>query len=281
MKFIKKINNNVAFAQNESGIDYIVLGKGIGFQTEVDSIISEDKIDRVFKAESGYEGSGSLDVLTNISSEVVDVTTKVSQYAEEKLAIKFDNAHYLILADHLAYAIKRNREGIEYAPLNQWELKKLFPKEYTVAIAIIEIINQEFQIKLDSAEIGFITNHFVNASSEFSSLKDNLKMTKLIKKIVNLVEYHFQITFDEDSFSYSKFISHLRYFILRKMSDDVFSDSSIDDELIAMYRMKYPEAYRMADKIEEFLMLKEEWTLTSNEKLYLTVHVRRLTAEDN
>lgn len=279
MEFIKKINNNVAFAQDHTGTDYIVLGKGIGFSFNAKDIIPKEAIERTFISENSQNGSSSLDVLTNISSEVIDISTKVSQYAEEELGIIFNNAQYLILADHLSYAIKRNREGIEYTPLNQWELKQLFPKEYEVAKNSLKIINDEFDIDLDTAEIGFITNHFVNAGSEFSSLKNNMKMTKLIKQIINLVEYRFQKSLDEESFDYSKFVNHLRYFILRKLNNHIFSDHSIDDELVRMYQEKYPESYRMAEKIEEFLYLKEGWLLTADEKLFLTVHVRRLAIE--
>ena len=281
MEFIKKINNNVAFNRDDKGVDYVVIGKGIGFQSEPGALVDESLIDRMFKAEDGGESAGSLAILTQMNSNIVDITTKVSQYAEARLGIQFDNTHYLILADHLAYGIKRQQEGIDYAPLNQWELKKLFPKEYEVAIESLALIKEEFGIELDSAEISFITNHFVNANTEYSSLRDTLKMTKLIKKIITLVEYQFQVNLDEDSFNYSKFISHLRYFILRKMNNHMFAENSIDQELIDMFQMKYPEAYRMADKIEEFLYLKEGWQLTSDEKLYLTVHVRRLTSEDN
>lgn len=271
----------MAFSRDGAGVDYVVIGKGIGFQSETGALVDESLIDRMFKAEDGGVDAGSLAILTQMNSEIVEITTKVSQHAEAKLGIHFDNTHYLILADHLAYGIKRQQEGIDYAPLNQWELKKLFPKEYEVAVESLTIIKEEFGIELDSAEISFITNHFVNANTEYSSLRDTLKMTKLIKKIITLVEYQFQVNLDEDSFNYSKFISHLRYFILRKMNNHIFSENTIDQELIDMFQMKYPEAYRMADKIEEFLFLKEGWKLTSDEKLYLTVHVRRITAEDN
>lgn len=281
VKFIKKINNNVAFSEDEHGQEYIILGKGIGFGLQVGDEIISTQIDRMFKAEANERGSGSLDVLINVNPEVIEAATKVSQYAQEKLNIIFENAQYLILADHLAYAIKRVQEGIEYAPLNQWELKHLYPKEYEVAKESLQLLNEELKINLDVAEIGFITNHLVNASGEFDSLKDSLKMTKIIKKIINLVEYHFQISLDEDSFNYSKFVSHLRYFILRKMNNHMFSENPIDDSLFTMFQLKYPAAYEMAEKIEKYLSFIEGWDLTTDEKLFLTVHIRRLTSEDN
>jgi beta-glucoside operon transcriptional antiterminator len=280
VEYVKKINNNVAFAKDSIGQEYIVLGKGIGFNLKIGNEIPKDMIDRIFKAESNNRGMGSLDVLQNIKPEIIEITTRVSSFAEEKLKISFDNAQYLILADHLAYAVKRIQEGIEYTPLSQWELKKLYPQEYEVAKESLDIITEEFGIELDSAEIGFITNHFVNANSEFSSMKDNLKMTKIIKRIINLVEYQFQTTLDESSFDYSKFVSHLRYFVLRKMNNHMFAENPIDEELINMFQMKYPEAFSMAEKIEEYLQVMEGWDLSSDEKLYLTVHIRRLTSEN-
>lgn len=281
MNFVKKINNNVAFATDENGDDFIIVGKGVGFHNEVGIAVDPKLIDRSFKAESADETQNSLAVLSNMAPEIVEITTSVIHLAEKELGVVFDNTHYLILADHLAYAIKRQKEGIEYTPLTQWELKKLYPKEYQVASKALDLIHHEFSQPLDSAELGFITNHFVNANTEYGSLRDTLRMTKLIKRIINLVEYQFQVNLDEDSFNYSKFISHLRYFILRKMNDHMFEENSIDQELITMFKMKYPEAYQMADKIEAFLMLQEGWSLTSDEKLYLTVHVRRLTAKEN
>lgn len=78
MKFIKKINNNVAFAEDDHGQEYIILGKGIGFDPVASDIIDSQSIDRIFKAEVNDQGSCSLDVLINVSHEVIEATTKVS-----------------------------------------------------------------------------------------------------------------------------------------------------------------------------------------------------------
>lgn len=48
MKFIKKINNNVAFAEDDHGQEYIILGKGIGFDPVASDIIDSQSIDRIF-----------------------------------------------------------------------------------------------------------------------------------------------------------------------------------------------------------------------------------------
>lgn len=40
-------------------------------------------------------------------------------------------------------------------------------------------------------------------------------MTKLIKDICNIVQYEFNIAFDEESLTYTRFILHLKFFSQR------------------------------------------------------------------
>lgn len=65
------------------------------------------------------------------------------------------------------------------------------------------------------------------------------------------------------------------------MNNHMFSENPIDDSLFTMFQLKYPAAYEMAEKIEKYLNFIEGWDLTTDEKLFLTVHIRRLTSEDN
>lgn len=107
MKFLKKINNNVAFANDEDGTGYIVLGKGIGFSLKEADEIPDDVIDRRYILKDDESDNQDIEVLQNMASDVVAITSKVSELAKKRLDIEFDNAHYLILADHIDFAIKR------------------------------------------------------------------------------------------------------------------------------------------------------------------------------
>ena len=42
-----------------------------------------------------------------------------------------------------------------------------------------------------------------------------IEMTKLIKDICNIVQYEFNIAFDEESLTYTRFILHLKFFSQR------------------------------------------------------------------
>lgn len=275
MEFIKKINNNVAFAKDETGQEAIVLGKGIGFSSKEGDQLPAELIDRQYILKDDLSSAQDAKVLADMSSQVVDLTTKISCLAHNKLGIEFDNSHYLILADHIAYAIKRHEEGIEYPVLNYWELRKIHPKEFELASESLALINESLAFELDESEKEFLTNHFVNASNKNSSIGDTVHVIKLIKQIVKLVEYQFQMSLDPNLFAHGKFVSHLRYFMLRKMDSQSYSDE-MDEDLITMYQMKYPDEYQMAEKIADFLKLKEDWDISPEEKIYLTVHLKRI-----
>ncbi|EPH78034.1 PRD domain protein [Enterococcus faecalis 02-MB-P-10] len=275
LEFIKKINNNVAFAKDDSGTEYVVLGKGIGFSPVAGDILAEDKIDRRYILKNDLSSDQDIKVLSEMPSQVVELTTKVSQLAKETLDIEFDNAHYLILADHIDYAIKRRKEGIDYPVLNYWELRKIHPQEFELATKSLALINESLGFELDESEKEFLTNHFVNASNKSSSIGDTVQVIKLIKQIVKLVEYQFQISLNPNLFAHGKFVNHLRYFLLRKLDNQSYVDE-MDDDLVKMYQMKYPKEYQMAEKIEEFLQMKEDWWISEEEKIYLTVHLKRI-----
>ena len=275
MRFLKKINNNVAFANDEEGTGYIVLGKGIGFSLKEGDTIADDSIDRQYILKDDADNDQDMKVLKEMPSDVVAITSKVSELAKKTLNIDFDNAHYLILADHINFAIKRQEQGIEYPVLNYWELRKIHPEEFALAGEALNLINAGLSHKLDDSELEFLTNHFVNASNKDSTLSDTVHVIKLIKQIVKLVEYQFQMSLDPNQFAHGKFVNHLRYFMLRKLYSQSYADE-MDEDLVQLYKMKYPEEYQMAEKISDFLYMKEGWTISVEEKIYLTVHLKRI-----
>lgn len=64
-----------------------------------------------------------------------------------------------------------------------------------------------------------IAFHLVNAKSDEKSMKNTLLTVKLMKDIVAIIQYHFGIIIDEESLSYSRFITHLQFFIQRLLEE--------------------------------------------------------------
>ncbi|GAF22927.1 MULTISPECIES: PRD domain-containing protein [Bacillaceae] len=278
MKFIKAFNNNVALVKDDSELEWIIMGTGVGFQKSKGDLIPEEDIRRKFVAEQSSTRKPIMQVLNEIDPKVLDVSVEIIKNAESSLKVTFTNSIYLTLADHLSFAIKRSNERIDYAEASRWEVKNLYPKEYEAAKEAIRQVFDKLDVLLPKSEETFLTYHFVNGQQENKTkMEETLKMTELINRVIELVQYHFQIKLDEDSLNYTRFVTHLRYFLIRQMKQDALEQEEVDKTLLELVKTKYEKAYQAVEKIAKLLETKYGWTLSSNERLYLTLHVWRVT----
>jgi beta-glucoside operon transcriptional antiterminator len=278
MKFSKAFNNNVALVKDSSGVEWIVMGTGVGYQKNKGDLIPEENIRRKFVAEQSSTRKPLLQVLDEIDSDVLDVSVEIIKNAEAQLGVTFSNNIYLTLADHLNFAVKRANERIDYADTNRWEVKNLYPKEYEAAKDAIRQVFDRLDVLLPLSEETFITYHFVNGQqAKKTKIEETLKMTEVINRIIEIVQYHFQLKLDEDSLNYTRFITHLRYFFIRQYKQDQTEQEEVDITLLELVKTKYEKAYQAVEKISNLLEKRYGWSLSSNERLYLTLHVWRVT----
>ena len=137
------------------------------------------------------------------------------------------------------------------------------------------MINQTFKVELPEDEIGFITLHIVNAEMDNENLKQTMEVTKLMQEISNIVSYYFSVEFYTESVYYYRFITHLKFFAQRLLTDKEYEDDQ-DNELFNTIRQKYRTSYKCVEKIAEFISRKYEKELSDEEKLYLTIHIERV-----
>ncbi|MDX8045281.1 PRD domain-containing protein [Gracilibacillus sp. S3-1-1] len=275
---MKAFNNNVALVEDSSGLEWIVMGTGVGFQKKKGDPIDESSIRRKFVAEQSTSRKPLLQLLKDMDSEVLDVSVEIIKNAESQLGVTFSNNIYLTLADHLNFAVKRATEDIDYADTNRWEVKNLYPKEHQAALDAIRLVFDRLDILLPKSEETFLTYHFVNGQqTKKTRIEETLKMTEVINRIIEIVQYHFQLKLDEESLNYTRFITHLRYFFIRQYNQDPVDGEEMDQTLLEVVKDKYEKAYQAAEKIAALLRQKYGWTVSSNEKLYLTLHIWRVT----
>lgn len=67
-----------------------------------------------------------------------------------------------------------------------------------------------------------------------------MKITKLIAGIVDIVQYQYGLTLDVESFNYTRFIGHLRAFMVQRLSNARPYGAELDGELLALMEQKYP-----------------------------------------
>lgn len=277
MKIEKVLNNNVVITLTENNEEMVVMGRGIAFQRKIGEEIETEKIEKTF-VPKGQEGMETLAALFKESNpEIIEIATDVIKYAQSALEIKLSNNIYLTLTDHLNYAIKRTQEGIEIKNPLTWEIKKFYKAEYEIGLKALESIKTKLSVSMNEDEAASVALHIVNARQDGQEIGITVKMTKIVQDILTIVRLQFGIVFDEDSFNYTRFITHLQYFARRTLEHA--THPSDDDFLFEQVKIKYPEAFECTNRINEYLINKHDTKLTKDEQVYLAIHIHRVTSE--
>lgn len=275
---IKKIfNNNAILAKNSDNHEFVVMGCGIAFKKSAGETVDDTLIEKTFILKQNDASEKFKLLLEDVPSEYVSLCYDIIEYAKNILNTKLNDYIYVTLTDHIYNAIKMHDEGLKNLNPLIWEIKKFYPKEFQVGLKALEFIEEELNKKLPEDEAGNITLHLINAqlNSSYNKMEDVAEYTKKIHDILNIVTYTYGITLDENCISYERFVTHLRFFFQRlKRKELIESD---DDFLLKKIKTKYKKAYDCMLKIEKYLEIE----LTDEEKLYLTIHIQRVTQRTN
>lgn len=272
---IKKIfNNNAVVAKDSDNNEIVVMGCGIAFRKSAGEELDESKVEKTFILKEKEASEKFKLLLEDVPAEQVSLCYDIVEYAKNMLESELNDYIYVTLTDHISNALKLYKDGFNRPNALIWEIKKFYPKEFSIGIKAIEFIKNEINVALPEDEAGNIALHLINAqlNSSFNNVEDVAKQTKMVRDILNIVKYTYNIALDENSLSYERFVTHLRFFFKRLNSKEKI-ESENDDFLLGQVKIKYEEAYNCMLKIEKYLEKK----LTDEEKLYLTLHIQRIT----
>ncbi|MFD1990665.1 BglG family transcription antiterminator LicT [Paenibacillus nicotianae] len=274
MKIAQVLNNNVVTVINPAEQEMVVMGRGIGFKKHPGDLVDETKVEKVFKLENREVSQKLMTLLSDIPIEYVDCSDEIIRYAQTILGSKLHDSIYISLTDHIHFAIERYRQGIEIRNAILWEIKKLYRKEYVIGMKALQMIEDKLGVELTEDEGGFIALHFVNSQLN-GEMSETISMTNIVKDVLRIVTRHYVFEMDEESLSYFRFLTHLKFFAQRVLHDTV-SDSG-ENPLHDMVKVQYPNAYACAQKIQSYTSKIHQRTLSKDELLYLTIHIERIT----
>lgn len=281
MKIVRVMNNNVVGALDEKGREIIVLGKGIGFQKHAGDLVEESKIEKIFclpEQLSEPTKSQFEKLVEEIPYEYVAYADEIIKEATKTLGKKLNKNIYITLTDHLHFAIERYRQNIHFQNALLWEVKKFYSKEYALGLKALELLKEKEGVELAVDEAAFIALHIVNAEMD-GNMTQTLGMPGMLKDMLNIVRYTFQMELDDDSLSYERFVTHLKFFIQRAVNRQYYP--SEDAELYELYRNKVPKCYDCARKIKKYMEEKTGLEVTEEEVMYLTIHISRVIRQNS
>ncbi|MCA6999287.1 BglG family transcription antiterminator LicT [Dickeya solani] len=276
MKIAKILNNNVVTVMDEQNNEQVVMGRGLGFKKRPGDAVDAALIEKIFSLRSSELTARLSDVLERIPLEVVTTADRIIALAKEKLTGNLQNSLYISLTDHCYFAIERHRQGVDIRNGLQWEVKRLYQKEFAIGLDALEIIHRRLGVRLPEDEAGFIALHLVNAQLD-SHMPEVMRITRVMQEILNIVKYQLNLDYNEQAFSYHRFVTHLKFFAQRLLGHTpVFSE---DESLHDVVKEKYTLAYHCAEKIQDHIMLNYDYTLTKEELMFLTIHIERVRSE--
>ncbi|MEK5407732.1 PRD domain-containing protein [Paenibacillus sp. FSL W8-0439] len=273
MIITKIFNNNAIIAKDSKRHEFVVMGRGIAFKKNAGEQVEEHLIEKVFVLKQKDASEKFKLLLEDVPTEYVSLCYDIIEYGKSILEAQLSDYVYVSLTDHMNNAFKMFDEGFKNANPLIWEIKKFYPKEFGVGLKALEFIEDETGKRLSEDEAGNIALHLINAqvNSSYHKVADVAQQTQKIQDILNIIKYSYNITLDEQSTSYERFITHLRFFFQRLIQKEKLALE--DDFLLRQVKAKYKKAYSCMLKIEKYL----DTVLSDEEKLYITIHIQRVT----
>lgn len=277
MKIKKVLNNNAVTVINNDNKEIVVMGLGLAFKKRAGDKLEEGKIERIFTLENRDISEKLKKLISEIPTKYVEISEEIINYAEEDLGKKLNENIYLTLTDHISFALTRNKQGLNIKNPMLWEIKRFYKQEYSIGLIALNIIKENFGVMLLEDEAASIALHIVNAELN-EDMPSVVNMTKVIQEVLNIIRYNFEINFDEESLSYHRLLTHLKFFAQRMIIE---TTSKCDDEyLYDIVIEKYPDAYKCVEKIKIHLKKVYQVAMSKEEMTYLTIHINRVVNRD-
>lgn len=275
MEIVKVMNNSLVFVRDDNDNEIIVMGKGIGFMKKAGESIDSSKIEKIFTLKDDESKKNYFRAMEDVSSEYVDVTNDIVKYASDTLKCKLNDNVFISLIDHISFAIERFNKNISLQNRLLWEVKKFYPNEFKVGLYAVEKINNVLGVKLPEEEAGNIAFHIVNAQTENAEMENTILMVKMMKDILNIIKYDLGVKLDKESLNYSRFITHLQFFLQRVIEGKI-ADSK-NSFILMQVENQYPEKVNCARSIKSYVEKLLNIEVGDDEILYLAMHIIRVS----
>ncbi|MBS4534327.1 PRD domain-containing protein [Clostridium sp. D2Q-14] len=269
-QIIKILSNNVVLVEKQNK-DYILVGKGIGFGKKKGQLISNTQaIENTFISLEAVDSGEFNDMISNVDPKIIELTQKIVSMISNETNKQLNPHFHLGLIDHINFAIKRLKEGIEIVNPFLSETKLLYPMEYDLAKRSVKILKENLNIDIPEAEIGFIAFHIYGANNN-KSKNDALESSKIINKIIHFIKIKLNLNLDENSLDYIRFITHLKGVLDRSKKNKNIKNIFLK-QLKKDITYEYKIAYDMSEIIKKDLNIK----ITEDEIGFIAIHLYKL-----
>lgn len=265
----KVLNNNGVLAfDTETAREVIILGNGIGFGKHAGERVESFPGARLYALVNQKREASALKIVNGIDPVFLEVTGRIIEAAELRFG-EINRDILLPLADHIALAVKRAMEGKELPNPFTPDIRALFPEEYQAALEGQKIIREQTGYVISEDEVGYITLHIHSALSD-EDVAQAMDTARLVKESLEMIEVGLGMEFPASSLGCNRIMTHIRYMIAR-----VRKGERVNLDMEDYVKEKFPEAYRLAEKVCVKLEKDLGRKVAAEEAGFLGLHIQR------
>lgn len=281
MRIKKIINNSILCAIDEKGNEMIVTGRGIGFQKKRGEFIDPDVVEKIYRMEGKAEQKKLRELVEQIPIEHLELTQRLVEEVKGQIKQPLNESLIVTLADHISFAIQRMEQGIAFNNPLSGAIMCYYPTEFHLGQHCLKMIEQEYGIRLNEDEASFIALHIVNAELN-TSMSEMHDMTRLMDGCVRVTEFYYRKKFDRDSLDFNRFTVHLRYLVQRLYQNKPLAEGTDESDVMfrELIKRNCKEHYECARRIAAYIESNFEKKVSDEEKVYLTIHLKRLNMKE-
>ena len=258
----KIINNNIVSAFDETGLEVVIMGRGIGFQMKRGQEVPVEKVEKIFRIKSQSIAGQLKELLAKMPLEQVQISNEIISYAKKTMKLKLNQSIYVTLTDHISFAISRCKKGIHLENALLWEIKRFYPQEFELGRYAVELVKKRLNVEMPEDEAGFIALHFVNAEYG-TDIRDAVRFPNQVKEILGIVADELGIEMDEGSLHYERFLTHVKFLLQRIYRKELLEEE--ENEITEMMQRKYPREYSCSRKVADYIEKTADCKLSGEE----------------
>lgn len=268
---LKKAFNNNAVMVTFEGQEYILMGRGIGYNKQKGELIPESKlIENVYVDLDESNKTQYMNLLEEVDEKIFTVVEEVIAMAEKDLGEKLHVDTHFGLVDHINFAMRRIREGITVVNPFLLETKMLYQEEFRIAEKAVRMIKARLNMDIPEAETGFITFH-IHGGRARCNKESSLNYVKALSQVMEYIQDKLGILLDESSFDSVRLVSHLRGLIERCTRRE-----TIENVLLDKMKEDFAYEFKISQNIGLILERKIGIVVPESEAGYLALHLYKL-----
>lgn len=269
-RVVRAFNNNVILARHDDD-ECVLVGRGLGFRANPGDTIAADAVSQKYMAVDTEAKARYLALVNSVDNSLLHAISEAIDRAADMLG-ELDPTLYIVLTDHLVFAVRRMNEGIPIRNPLLNEIRAVFPEESAAAELVLATITSQLGIELPEDEASFITLH-LNAARRGASVKIPLNESNLVSEVVNWLEDILPVPIDKNGEHFTQLVGEL-FHLTRRIGAGRIRRFPATDAIVRTMPEEFTWAERVVTALVERHIPSAAGRSLDDEIAYLAVFLR-------